>query len=72
MSKMLKRKRKSRSEQQHINLFQQYPFAPSVQAPAEFHLESRPMVVTVTAYGAYQQPIEGWSALNAKLGGSIK
>lgn len=68
MAKTLKRKTKT-LEQRHRELFPPLETTPAY--PQQFPTpskEPRYMVVTVTSYGGYQPPIEGWSLLNAELG----
>ncbi len=68
MRKALRRKEKSLAEQ-HTQLF--VPYIPTnlydLRQP-----DFRPMVNSVVAGGAAEQPVESWSTQNAKLGGSSK
>jgi hypothetical protein len=70
MSKKLRKKSEKNSnlEKQYVDIFgpARFPlgfFSDNLSQP-----DPRQFVVSVTAYGAFDKPIEGWSALDAKLG----
>jgi hypothetical protein len=71
MKKAAKRTKKTLAEE-HATLFVPVPY---VQAHDFYDLRQpdfRPMITSVVAGGAAEQPVESWSTQYAKLGGSIK
>jgi len=71
MKKPLKRKEKSLADQ-HAQLFVPIPYVPINSLYDLRQPDFRPMVTSVVAGGAAEQPVESWSMQNAKLGGSAK
>jgi hypothetical protein len=70
MKKAAKRKQTLASE--HARLFVPVTYVP-VNALYDLRQpDFRPVITSVVAGGAAEQPIESWSAQNAKLGGSVK
>lgn len=71
MKKRMKRKQLSLAEQ-HEQLFVPVPYVPAISLYDLRQPDFRPMVNSVVSGGAAEKPIESWSTMNAKLGGSAQ
>jgi hypothetical protein len=69
MAKKAKRKELSLMEQ-HERLFVPVPFIATNTLYDLRQPDFRPMINSVVSGGAAEQPVESWSTMNAKLGGS--
>jgi hypothetical protein len=68
MAKRMKKQRKT-LEKQHRRLFSRIADDLDIISPKVNRARKGTLSVSVATYGAYEMPIEGWSAVDAKLGG---
>jgi hypothetical protein len=73
MKKRARPPRKARSlPEEHARLFVPFPFTPMNGLYDLRQPDFRPMVNSVVSGGAGQAPVETWSTIYAKLGGSAR